>query len=301
MVWNLNRICPFQKKHNYFLPLVDTWFNNSLDHLDPGLDGTDHWCFHCYHVGGECGQGLFYNLFYMADPVFWTALAAEAGAARPLGVMLDGCRWLHENSVRVRGFPTVPRPCGDFIEEGRCQEARMFCANLGFCFCWSFCFLLAVFGHGWLFFFLCVCVWPTLFFFFDFCTIQTSQPVGNAAWSNQEIVAYHKIIEGGGCSEYLPPKLKTFPSDEDENLYIGSTQPTYAIKEEEDKIGTCRCTIHCKIQDLNDLRLFSYQTRTTIIPNHILTSIPSSLLLSQSEKCVLSAFQLGYVPIRVGA
>lgn len=166
MVWNLNRICPFQKKHNYFLPLVDTWFNNSLDHLDPGLDGTDHWCFHCYHVGGECGQGLFYNLFYMADPVFWTALAAEAGAARPLGVMLDGCRWLHENSVRVRGFPTVPRPCGDFIEEGRCQEARMFCANLGFCFCWSFCFLLAVFGHGWLFFFcVCVCGLPCFFFF----------------------------------------------------------------------------------------------------------------------------------------
>ena len=61
----------------------------------------------------------------MADPVFWTALASEAGAARPLGVMLDGCRWLHENSVRVRGFPTVPKPCGDFIEEGRCQEARM--------------------------------------------------------------------------------------------------------------------------------------------------------------------------------
>ena len=72
---------------------------------------------------------------------------------------------------------------------------------------------------------------------FENCFFLTSarMSVGNAAWPNQEIVAYHKIIEGGGCSEYLPPKLKTFPSDEDENLYIGSTQPTYAIKEEEDK------------------------------------------------------------------
>ena len=88
----------------------------------PGLDGTDQWCFHCYHVGGECGQGLFYNLFYLADPVFYNALAAEAGSVRPVGVMVDGCQWLHENSVRVRGFPTVPRPCGDFVEEGRCKE-----------------------------------------------------------------------------------------------------------------------------------------------------------------------------------
>eukprot|EP00435_Cladocopium_sp_Y103_P075215 s3_g55.t1 len=86
------------------------------------LDGTDQWCFHCYHVGGECGQGLFYNLFYQADPVFWSALAAEPGAVRPMGVMVDGCRWLHENSVRVRGFPTVPGPCGDFVEEGKCQD-----------------------------------------------------------------------------------------------------------------------------------------------------------------------------------
>jgi len=87
----------------------------------PGLDGTDQWCFHCYHVGGECGQGLFYNLFYQADPVFWSALAAEPGAVRPMGVMVDGCRWLHENSVRVRGFPTVPGPCNDFVEEGKCK------------------------------------------------------------------------------------------------------------------------------------------------------------------------------------
>eukprot|EP00438_Fugacium_kawagutii_P035518 Skav228074 [mRNA] locus=scaffold5285:23057:29933:- [translate_table: standard] len=64
------------------------------------LDATDDWCFHCYHVGGECGQGLLYNLFYQADPVFWSALAAEPGAVRPMGVMLDGCRWLYENSEK---------------------------------------------------------------------------------------------------------------------------------------------------------------------------------------------------------
>lgn len=90
----------------------------------PGLDGTDQWCFHCYHVGGECGQGLFYNLFYQADPVFWSALAEGAEpAVRPMGVMVDGCRWLHENSVQVRGFPTVPGPCDDFVEEGRCKAS----------------------------------------------------------------------------------------------------------------------------------------------------------------------------------
>lgn len=30
-------------------------------------------------------------------------------------------------------------------------------------------------------------------------------------------------------------KLKLFPSDEDESLYIGSTQPTYAIEEAEQR------------------------------------------------------------------
>ncbi|CAK9047555.1 unnamed protein product [Durusdinium trenchii] len=136
------------------------------------LDASDQWCFHCYHVGGECGQGLFYNLFYLADSVFSWALAAE-GAVRPIGVMLDGCRWLHENSVRVRGFPTVPSPCEDFVQQGRCGE----------------------------------------------------------------IVAYHKVIEGRGCALKLLPegKLKLFPSDEDESLYIGSTQPTYAIEEAEQR------------------------------------------------------------------
>eukprot|EP00913_Durusdinium_trenchii_P029653 g27794.t1 len=85
------------------------------------LDASDQWCFHCYHVGGECGQGLFYNLFYLADSVFSWALAAE-GAVRPIGVMLDGCRWLHENSVRVRGFPTVPSH--DYMQQRANQQSR---------------------------------------------------------------------------------------------------------------------------------------------------------------------------------
>lgn len=220
----------------------------------------------------------------MADPIFWTALAAEAGAARPLGVMLDGCRWLHENSVRVRGFPTVPRPCGDFIEEGRCQEARMFCANLGFCFCWSFCFLFTVLEMDG--FFLCVFLaYPELFPIFEpFKLLHACQPFGNAAWSDQEIVAYHKIIEGGGCSEYLPPKLKTFPSDEDENLYIGSTQPTYAIKEEEDK-KKLDLSLHYTLQDtrFECLRLFSYQTRTTIFQHPFRAFFYSAKVESVSE------------------
>ena len=97
-----------------------------------------------------------------------------------------------------------------------------------------------------------VCVaYPELFPIFEpFKLLHGCQPVGNAAWSSQEIVAYHKIIEGGGCSEYLPPKLKTFPSDEDENLYIGSTQPTYAIKEEEDK-KKLDLSPHYTLQDVN--------------------------------------------------
>eukprot|EP00439_Symbiodinium_sp_Y106_P046396 s2110_g5.t3 len=84
------------------------------------LDSTDDWCFHSYHVGGECGQGLFYDLFYRADQVFWTALEAEPSTVRPLGVMLDGCIWLYENSVRVAGFPTVPNPCPDMVAQHRC-------------------------------------------------------------------------------------------------------------------------------------------------------------------------------------
>ncbi|CAJ1362058.1 unnamed protein product [Effrenium voratum] len=130
------------------------------------LDGTDRWCFHCYHVGGECGQGLFYDLFYMADQIFWSALEAEPGAVRPLGVMLDGCKWLYENSLRVRGFPIVPSPCADLAAQGRCGE----------------------------------------------------------------VIAYHKVIEGRGCASELGGKpLRLFPSDEGESLYIGSTQPTYAM------------------------------------------------------------------------
>ena len=51
--------------------------------------------------------------------------------------------------------------------------------------------------------------------------------------ASQDIVAYHKVIEGRGCAKLpLPAKLKTFASDEDESLYIGSTQPTYAIEAE---------------------------------------------------------------------
>ena len=127
------------------------------------LDSTDRWCFHCYHVGGECGQGLFYHLFYMADSSFWSALADE-GAVRPVGVMLDGCRWLYENSLRVRGFPTAPNPCEDVYKEGRCGE----------------------------------------------------------------IVAFHKVIQDRGCAQNLR-HLQLHPSDEEESLYIGSTQPTYTL------------------------------------------------------------------------
>ncbi|CAE7815953.1 unnamed protein product [Symbiodinium sp. CCMP2456] len=86
------------------------------------LDSTDEWCFRSYHVGGECGQGLFYDLFYRADQVFWTALEAEPSTVRPLGVMLDGCIWLYENSVRVAGFPTVPNPCPDMVAQHRCSD-----------------------------------------------------------------------------------------------------------------------------------------------------------------------------------
>ncbi|CAE8643960.1 unnamed protein product [Polarella glacialis] len=86
------------------------------------LDGTDSWCFKSAHVGAECGQGLMYNLFFMADRSFTKALQQEAGAARPMGLMLDGCIWLHENSLRVEGVPTVPNPCQDIVEEGRCSE-----------------------------------------------------------------------------------------------------------------------------------------------------------------------------------
>ncbi|CAE8684578.1 unnamed protein product, partial [Polarella glacialis] len=102
------------------------------------LDSLDRWCFRAFHVGAECGQGLFYNLFFMADQVFWRALAQEPGAVRPLGLMLDGCIWLYENSMRVPGVPTVPNPCLDTYEDGRCSEIVAYhkviegrgCANL---------------------------------------------------------------------------------------------------------------------------------------------------------------------------
>lgn len=87
------------------------------------LDASDAWCFRQYHVGGECGQGLLYDLFFMADPVFWSALQDEPGAVRPLGLMLDGCTWLYENSMRVQGFPDVHRACADLVEAGRCGSS----------------------------------------------------------------------------------------------------------------------------------------------------------------------------------
>ena len=74
----------------------------------------------------------------------------------------------------------------------------------------------------------------------------------------QDIVAYHKVIEGRGCAlQKLDAKLKMFPSDEDESLYIGSTQPTYAMEAEKEWMtlwivandcGRCgRCfTAYCK-------------------------------------------------------
>ncbi len=130
---------------------------------------------------------------------------------------------------------------------------------------------------------------------FENCFLTSARmSVSNAAWLNQEIVAYHKIIEGGGCSDYLPPKLKTFPSDEDENLYIGSTQPTYAIKEEEDK-KRLDLSLHytARYKDLKALRLFSYQTRTTILPNHDFNIIHSEYFFTYSKwkmcsKCLSS-------------
>ena len=59
-----------------------------------------------------------------------------------------------------------------------------------------------------------------------------------ASLASQDVVAYHKVIEGRGCAKLpLPAKLKTFASDEDESLYIGSTQPTYAIEAEKKLVG----------------------------------------------------------------
>lgn len=50
----------------------------------------------------------------------------------------------------------------------------------------------------------------------------------------QEVVAYHKVIEGRGCAAQLPSgkRLQLVPTDEDTSLYVGSTKPTYVVAAE---------------------------------------------------------------------
>lgn len=87
----------------------------------------DSSCLRSWHVGGECGQGLLYALIFFANPGFDLALREESrGVAKPVGAMVDGCLWLHENVATVRGFPKAANPCDDVAAADRCHEAQAF-------------------------------------------------------------------------------------------------------------------------------------------------------------------------------
>eukprot|EP00931_Biecheleriopsis_adriatica_P121247 TRINITY_DN96333_c0_g1_i1.p1 TRINITY_DN96333_c0_g1~~TRINITY_DN96333_c0_g1_i1.p1 ORF type:complete len:521 (-),score=74.09 TRINITY_DN96333_c0_g1_i1:30-1592(-) len=114
---------------HYLRDYATYWLNQGWDGTGFGpwgcLDASDKWCLRSWHVGGECGQGLLYSLFFKENPIFNAALATvEPPAVKPIGVMIDGCIWAFENQRFVDGMPENLNPCDDIYETGRCHEVQ---------------------------------------------------------------------------------------------------------------------------------------------------------------------------------